>query len=69
YRSPELIDQYLLSYVGALDRQQQLLGTFLRSDSHSLEISKLLNMFSQDEFQDRFTARLLKGDFSAPEIY
>ncbi|MFA0112451.1 ATP-binding protein [Vibrio sp. 10N.261.46.E11] len=69
YRSPELIDKYLLSYVGALERQQQLLGTFLRSDNHSLEISKLLNMFSQDEFQDRFTARLLKGDFSAPEIY
>ncbi|MFS1430943.1 hybrid sensor histidine kinase/response regulator, partial [Vibrio splendidus] len=69
YRSPELIDQYLLSYVGALERQQQLLDTFFRSGSRSPEIRKLLSTFSKDEFQNRFTARILKGDFSSPEIY
>ncbi|WP_210500691.1 ATP-binding protein [Vibrio crassostreae] len=69
YRSPELIDQYLLSYVGALERQLQLLDTFFRSGSRSPEIRKLLSTFSKDEFQNRFTDRILKGDFSSPEIY
>ncbi len=69
YRSPELIDQYLLSYVGALERQQQLLDMFFRSGSRSSEIRKLLSTFSKDEFQNRFTDRILKGDFSSPEIY
>ncbi len=69
YRSPELKDQYLLSYVGALERQQQLLATFFRSGSRSPEIRTLLKTFSKDEFQDSFTGRILKGDFSSPEIY
>ncbi len=33
HRSPELKNQYLLSYVGALERQQQLLDMFFRSDT------------------------------------
>ncbi|MGR5337012.1 ATP-binding protein [Vibrio gigantis] len=69
YRAPRLIEQYLLSYVGALERQQHLLDTFFRSGSRSPEIRKLLSTFSKDEFQNRFTARILKGDFSSPEIY
>ena len=40
YRAPELIEQYLWSYVGALERQQQLLDTFFRSGSRSPEIRK-----------------------------
>ncbi|WP_286303317.1 hybrid sensor histidine kinase/response regulator [Vibrio apostichopi] len=69
YRSPELKNQYLLSYVGALERQQQLLDSFFRSGSRSPEIRTLLNAFSKDELQDSFTSRILKGDFSSPEIY
>ncbi|MCK8077761.1 ATP-binding protein [Vibrio sp. 1CM2L] len=69
YRSPELKNQYLLSYVGALERQQQLLDTFFRSDTRSPNIRQLLNAVAKDEFQDKFTSRILKGDFSSPEIY
>ncbi|MEZ8944498.1 ATP-binding protein [Vibrio sp. 10N.247.311.12] len=69
YRSPELRNQYLLSYVGALERQQQLLDTFFRSDTRSPNIRQLLNAVAKDEFQDKFTSRILKGDFSSPEIY
>ncbi|MDA0153391.1 ATP-binding protein [Vibrio sp. Makdt] len=69
YRSPELRNQYLLSYVGALERQQQLLDTFFRSDTRSPEIRQLLNAVAKDDFQDKFISRILKGDFSSPEIY
>ncbi|WP_048608903.1 ATP-binding protein [Vibrio coralliirubri] len=69
YRSPEFKNQYLLSYVGALERQQQLLDTFFRSDTRSPNIRQLLNAVAKDEFQDKFTSRILKGDFSSPEIY
>ncbi|CDT56787.1 conserved exported hypothetical protein [Vibrio coralliirubri] len=69
YRSPEFKNQYLLSYVGALERQQQLLDTFFRSDTRSPNIRLLLNAVAKDEFQDKFTSRILKGDFSSPEIY
>ncbi|EDK30053.1 hypothetical protein VSWAT3_26471 [Vibrionales bacterium SWAT-3] len=69
YRSPELKNQYLLSYVGALERQQQLLDTFFRSDTRSPEIRQLLNAVAKDDFQDKFISRILKGDFSSPEIY
>ncbi len=69
YRSPELKSQYLLSYVGALERQQQLLDTFFRSATRSSNIRQLLDTVSKDEFQDKFTSRILKGDFSSPEIY
>ncbi|CAH6857914.1 Histidine kinase [Vibrio chagasii] len=69
YRSPELRNQYLLSYVGALERQQQLLDTFFRSDTRSPEIRQLLNAVAKDDFQAKFISRILKGDFSSPEIY
>ncbi|MCY9863241.1 ATP-binding protein [Vibrio coralliirubri] len=69
YRSPEFKNQYLLSYVGALERQQQLLDTFFRSDTCSPNIRQLLNAVAKDEFQDKFTSRILKGDFSSPQIY
>ncbi|MFA0347060.1 ATP-binding protein [Vibrio sp. 10N.222.55.C6] len=69
YRSPELRNQYLLSYVGALERQQQLLDAFFRSDTRSPEIRQLLNAVAKDDFQDKFISRILKGDFSSPEIY
>ncbi|TKF68906.1 response regulator [Vibrio sp. F13] len=69
YRSPEFKNQYLLSYVAALERQQQLLDTFFRSDTRSPNIRQLLNAVAKDEFQDKFTSRILKGDFSSPEIY
>ncbi|WP_050644055.1 ATP-binding protein [Vibrio coralliirubri] len=69
YRSPEFKNQYLLSYVGALERQQQLLDTFFRSDTRSPNIRQLLNAVAKDEFQDKFASRILKGDFSSPEIY
>ncbi|OED89358.1 ATP-binding protein [Vibrio crassostreae] len=69
YRSPELRNQYLLSYVGALERQQQLLDTFFRSDTRSPEVRQLLNAVAKDDFQDKFISRILKGDFSSPEIY
>ncbi|MEZ9006398.1 MULTISPECIES: ATP-binding protein [unclassified Vibrio] len=68
-RSPEFKNQYLLSYVAALERQQQLLDTFFRSDTRSPNIRQLLNAVAKDEFQDKFTSRILKGDFSSPEIY
>ncbi|MEZ8085034.1 ATP-binding protein [Vibrio sp. 1S139] len=68
-RSPESKNQYLLSYVAALERQQQLLDTFFRSDTRSPNIRQLLNAVAKDEFQDKFTSRILKGDFSSPEIY
>ncbi|MEZ9603100.1 MULTISPECIES: ATP-binding protein [unclassified Vibrio] len=68
-RSPEFKNQYLLSYVSALERQQQLLDTFFRSDTRSPNIRQLLNAVAKDEFQDKFTSRILKGDFSSPEIY
>lgn len=69
YRSPEFKNQFLFSYVGALERQQQLLDTFFRSDTRSPNIRQLLNAVANDEFQDKFTSRILKGDFSSPEIY
>ncbi|WP_122054274.1 ATP-binding protein [Vibrio sp. Evd11] len=69
YRSPELKNQYLLSYVGALERQQQLLDTFFRSGTRSSNIRQLLNTVAKDKLQDNFTSRILKGDFSSPEIY
>ncbi|MEZ9701372.1 ATP-binding protein [Vibrio sp. 10N.261.46.E12] len=69
YRSPEFKNQFMLSYVGALERQQQLLDTFFRSDTRSPNIRQLLNAVAKDEFQDKFTSRILKGDFSSPEIY
>ncbi|CAH6922328.1 Histidine kinase [Vibrio chagasii] len=69
YRSPELRNQYLLSYIGALERQQQLLDTFFRSDTRSPEIRQLLNAVAKDDFQAKFISRILKGDFSSPEIY
>ncbi|NOI39954.1 response regulator [Vibrio sp. 070316B] len=69
YRSPELRNQYLLSYVGALERQQQLLDTFFRSDTRSPEIRQLLNAVAKDDFQAKFISRILKGDFLSPEIY
>ncbi|MFA0195854.1 ATP-binding protein [Vibrio artabrorum] len=69
YRSPELNSQYLSSYVGALERQQQLLDTFFRSGSRSSAMRKLLDTFSKDQFQDDFKVRLLKGDVSSPDIY
>ena len=70
YRSPELKDQYLLSYVGALERQQQLLATFFRSGSRSPEIRTAIKVrFPKTNFKTRFTGRILKGDFSSPEIY
>ncbi|MFA0492736.1 ATP-binding protein, partial [Vibrio sp. 10N.222.54.B11] len=68
-RSPEFKNQYLLSYIAALERQQQLLDTFFRSDTRSPNIRQLLNAVAKDEFQDKFTSRILKGDFSSPEIY
>ncbi|MCG9554543.1 ATP-binding protein [Vibrio sp. Isolate31] len=69
YRSPELIEQYSLSYVGTLERQQQLLDRLVRSGSRLPEIRKLLSTVLKDEFQNRFTAQVLKRDFSSPEIY
>lgn len=69
YRAPELKNQYLLSYVGALERQQQLLDTFFRSDTRSPEIRQLLNAVAKDDFQDKFISRILEGEFSSPEIY
>ncbi|MFA0556410.1 MULTISPECIES: ATP-binding protein [unclassified Vibrio] len=68
-RSPEFKNQYLLSYVAALERQQQLLDTFFRSDTRSPNIRQLLNAVAKDDFQDKFISRILKGDFSSPEIY
>ena len=69
YRSPERKNQYLLSYISALDRQQQLLETFFQSDTSSPSIRQLLNTVSQDEFQDKFASRILEGELSSPEIY
>ncbi len=69
YRSPEQKNQYLLSYISALDRQQQLLETFFQSDTSSPSIRQLLNTVSQDEFQDRFATRILEGELSSPEVY
>ncbi|MDA0146243.1 ATP-binding protein [Vibrio sp. RW] len=69
YRSPNQKSQYFLSYVGTLERQQQLLDTFFRSGSHATETEKLLNAFYKENVQDNFTARILEGTFSSPEIY
>ncbi|MFM2643964.1 ATP-binding protein [Vibrio chagasii] len=69
YRSPEQKNQYLLSYISALDRQQQLLETFFQSDTSSPSIRQLLNTVSQDEFQDKFATRILEGELSSPEVY
>lgn len=69
YRSPNQKSQYLLSYVGTLERQQQLLDTLFRSGSHATETEKLLNAFYKENVQDNFTARILEGTFSSPEIY
>lgn len=69
YRSPEQKNQYLLSYISALDRQQQLLETFFQSDTSSPSIRQLLNTVSQDEFQDKFATRILEGELSLPEVY
>ncbi|MGO2159171.1 MAG: ATP-binding protein [Vibrio toranzoniae] len=69
YRSPNQKSQYFLSYVGTLERQQQLLDTFFRSGSHAAETEKLLNAFYKENVQDNFTARILEGTFSSPEIY
>ncbi|QPK06959.1 ATP-binding protein [Vibrio kanaloae] len=69
YRSPNQKSQYFLSYVGTLERQQQLLDTLFRSGSHATETEKLLNAFYKENVQDNFTARILEGTFSSPEIY
>lgn len=69
YRSPKQKNQYLLSYISALDRQQQLLETFFQSDTSSPSIRQLLNTVSQDEFQDKFATRILEGELSSPEVY
>ncbi|NAZ97743.1 hybrid sensor histidine kinase/response regulator [Vibrio toranzoniae] len=69
YRSPNQKSQYFLSYVGTLERQQQLLDTLFRSGSHATETEKLLNAFYKENVQDNFTARSLEGTFSSPEIY
>ncbi|NAZ47456.1 response regulator [Vibrio toranzoniae] len=69
YRSPNQKSQYFLSYVGTLERQQQLLDTLFRSGSHAAETEKLLNAFYKENVQDNFTARILEGTFSSPEIY
>lgn len=69
YRSPEQKNQYLLSYISALDRQQQLLETFFQSDTSSPSIRQLLNTVSQNEFQDKFATRILEGELSSPEVY
>ncbi len=69
YRSPEQKNQYLLSYISALDRQQQLLETFFQSDTSSPSIRQLLNTVSQDEFQGKFATRILEGELSLPEVY
>lgn len=69
YRSPEQKNQYLLSYISALDRQQQLLETFFQSDTSSPSIRQLLNTVSQAEFQDKFATRILEGELSSPEVY
>ncbi|TKF23744.1 hybrid sensor histidine kinase/response regulator [Vibrio kanaloae] len=69
YRSPNQKSQYFLSYVGTLERQQQLLDTLFRSGSHATETEKLLNAFYKENVQDNVTARILEGTFSSPEIY
>ena len=69
YRSPEQKNQYLLSYISALDRQKQLLETFFQSDTSSPSIRQLLNTVSQDGFQDKFATRILEGELSSPEVY
>ncbi|WP_299694766.1 ATP-binding protein [uncultured Vibrio sp.] len=69
YRSPELNNQYLVDYVGALERQQYLFDEFTRLSSRSKDTEVLTNTFANKAVSDNFTSRFSKGDLTSPEIY